>query len=361
MPPTVNHAHHHDRKGDSMDMDDDDNDGYESDSIASKSSKKTNLTDSADYGEDSEKDTSNLAGLLTDDEHPLEYYMEMMADTNESLLQYNEYAANSLKLLNCIEQEWFNTDPQPTCIPDDSKTDKAVSSQEGSLEEVLLNLCYRHIKITLLKNPTSGPNNILIEFTVEFIKTFLGKKEDSYVVLLSLLFADQAFTPLDDERVLTSAQQLIDLKIPDNIYQIELHLDPALNEVLMFQRLKWMMEQIKISATEALMYSTIRLWIRCVGELSTFCDIVQLACQQSSSQSDLSALESLYISQILPPQKDEQGCSHHHPGSESTETYHVHHMLNAPLHQSTLAAGTDHGAVKISQPAAPHSEAHSET
>ncbi|EGC42806.1 conserved hypothetical protein [Histoplasma capsulatum var. duboisii H88] len=244
MPSTVNCTHHHDRKGDPMDMNDDDNNGYESNGTASKSSKKTDLMNSADYEKDSEEDTSNLASLLADDKHPLKHYMEMMANTNRSLLQYNEYTANSLKLLNCIEQKWFKEVQKKI----DQKTSLRV------IKNMLLNLCYRYIKITLLKNPISRPNNILIEFTIEFIKTFLEKKED--------------------ERVLTSVQQLINLKISDDIYQIELHLNPALNKILMFQRSEQTMEQIKISVIKALTYSTIRLWIRCIEKLSAFHNII---------------------------------------------------------------------------------------
>lgn len=44
--------------------------------------------------------------------------------------------------------------------------------------QALLNLCYRHIKIALLRDPAGGPNNIVIEFTIEFAKQFLGDKEE---------------------------------------------------------------------------------------------------------------------------------------------------------------------------------------
>lgn len=44
--------------------------------------------------------------------------------------------------------------------------------------QALLSLCYRHIKVTLIKDPEGGPNNILIEFTTEFTKQFLGEKEE---------------------------------------------------------------------------------------------------------------------------------------------------------------------------------------
>ncbi|EER36770.1 conserved hypothetical protein [Histoplasma capsulatum H143] len=104
------------------------------------------------------------------DEHPLKHYMKMIADTNESLLQYNEYVTNSLKLLNCIEQKWFK------------EMQKKIDWETSLRLQILLNLCYRHIKITLLKNLIDELNNILIEFTVEFTKTFLGEKEESLII-----------------------------------------------------------------------------------------------------------------------------------------------------------------------------------
>ncbi|OJD10026.1 hypothetical protein AJ78_08793 [Emergomyces pasteurianus Ep9510] len=159
--------------------------------------------------------------------------------------------------------------------------------------QALLNLCYQHIKIILLKNPDDRLNNILIEFTVEFIKTFLEEKKKTtfivpeiifdpslilspHVILLGLLFADRAFAPLKDERVLTLARQLIDLKILEDIYQLKLHLDPALNDVLVFRKSERTLERVEISATEALTYGTIRPWIRRVREISAFRDIVRL-------------------------------------------------------------------------------------
>ncbi|OJD20357.1 hypothetical protein ACJ73_08309 [Blastomyces percursus] len=162
----------------------------------------------------------------------------------------------------------------------------------ASRPQALLNLCYRHIKITLLRDPNGGPNNILIEFTVEFAKTFLGDKEETtfvvpeiifdpslilspHVFLLGLLFADRAFALLGGERVLTSARQLIDLKIPEGINQLELHLDPALDDVPVFRKSERTLEGIEISATEALTYATIKLWIKRIGEIAAFRDIVR--------------------------------------------------------------------------------------
>jgi hypothetical protein len=47
----------------------------------------------------------------------------------------------------------------------------------GNRPQALLNLRYRDIIVTLLRDPNSGPHWILIEFTCEFIKHFLGEKD----------------------------------------------------------------------------------------------------------------------------------------------------------------------------------------
>ncbi|KAL2373336.1 hypothetical protein RJ035_006031 [Blastomyces gilchristii] len=94
-----------DSEEDMMDVDDSDGDDDDSDGTASDSGGETDLTDPVDYREDGKNDASNLAGLLAGDEHLPEYYMEMMTDPDGSLLQYNEYAPSSWKLLDCIEQE----------------------------------------------------------------------------------------------------------------------------------------------------------------------------------------------------------------------------------------------------------------
>ncbi|EFW17640.1 conserved hypothetical protein [Coccidioides posadasii str. Silveira] len=121
---------------------------------------------------------------------------------------------------------------------------------------------------------------------------FLGKKEEvkfaipeiiynpslalsPHVILLGLLFADWVFTHLDSKRVFTSAEQLLYLNILDDVYKLLLHLDPALKDVSIFQKSVWTMDKIKISDIEALIYSTIQPWIKCIRALSTFHEILQ--------------------------------------------------------------------------------------
>jgi hypothetical protein len=53
----------------------------------------------------------------------------------------------------------------------------------ASRPKALLNLCYRHIMITLIRDPEGGPHKIVPEFTFEFTKEYLGMKE-AYVPFL---------------------------------------------------------------------------------------------------------------------------------------------------------------------------------
>ena len=43
--------------------------------------------------------------------------------------------------------------------------------------QALLQLCYRHIKATVLRDQGGGPDRFLLEFTFEFTKDFLGAKD----------------------------------------------------------------------------------------------------------------------------------------------------------------------------------------
>ena len=47
----------------------------------------------------------------------------------------------------------------------------------GQRLEALLNLRYRHLRVTLLRDFEGEPRRVLLEFIFEFTKTFLGIKE----------------------------------------------------------------------------------------------------------------------------------------------------------------------------------------
>ncbi|KAH1913545.1 hypothetical protein KXW47_005429, partial [Aspergillus fumigatus] len=114
--------------------------------------------------------------------------------------------------------------------------------------QAILELRYRHIQVSLLRDPQGGPHRIIIEFTFEFTKEWLGAKDANtyvlpeiifdpslvlspHVFLLGLLFADRAFDRVDGEEVLVSANQLPRLRIRDECNELRLQLDPKLDDV----------------------------------------------------------------------------------------------------------------------------------
>lgn len=47
----------------------------------------------------------------------------------------------------------------------------------GSRPESILLLRYSDIRVTLARDPEGGPHNLMVRFTPEFTKTYLGAKE----------------------------------------------------------------------------------------------------------------------------------------------------------------------------------------
>lgn len=43
--------------------------------------------------------------------------------------------------------------------------------------KAILGLCYRHIQVTLIRDPDGGPQSIVLEFDFEFTKQYLGMKD----------------------------------------------------------------------------------------------------------------------------------------------------------------------------------------
>ncbi|KKA16204.1 C2H2 finger domain protein [Rasamsonia emersonii CBS 393.64] len=132
-----------------------------------------------------------------------------------------------------------------------------------------------------------GPHRIVIEFTFEFTKEFLGAKDENtfilpeiifdpslilspHVFLLGLLFADRAFARVDGEEVLMSAEQLLRLRIPDECNELQLTLDPALDNIPVFRQSERTLEGITISLDKALPYSTLLPWVKKVGAITGF-------------------------------------------------------------------------------------------
>ncbi|KAH7119589.1 C2H2 finger domain protein [Dendryphion nanum] len=159
----------------------------------------------------------------------------------------------------------------------------------------LLGLCYRHIQVTLLRDPEGGPHHILLEFTFEFTKEFLGIKDilqiDSgadmssrntfpiperiydeslifspHVFLLGMLFYDGAFAAYN----LTSPEELSKLSIPSVRNDLPLRLNRKLDDTPVFRRADRGPSGWAISDKEPLLYSTLLPWIKALGRITGF-------------------------------------------------------------------------------------------
>ncbi|KAJ5627605.1 hypothetical protein N7490_009833 [Penicillium lividum] len=151
--------------------------------------------------------------------------------------------------------------------------------------QAILDLRYRHIQVSLLRDPQGGPHRIVIEFTFEFTKEWLGAKDANtyilpeiifdpslvlspHVFLLGLLFADRAFDRVDGEEVLVSANQLPRLRIRDQCNELRLQLDSMMDDVPVFRMSERSLNGIGISPCNALPYSTIEPWVKRMGVIT---------------------------------------------------------------------------------------------
>ncbi|KAH0552930.1 hypothetical protein GP486_006872, partial [Trichoglossum hirsutum] len=151
----------------------------------------------------------------------------------------------------------------------------------GNRSQALLNLQYRDIVVTLLWDPNGSPHRILIEFTCEFTKQFLGVKDvnkfplpeiifdpslilSPHVFLLGLIFADQAFAAPN----FISARQLSGLDIRPGYQQLELLLKPSILDVPVFRKSVRTGYRYEISSYELLSYVTLLSLMKAVGDVS---------------------------------------------------------------------------------------------
>ncbi|KAF2844126.1 C2H2 finger domain protein [Plenodomus tracheiphilus IPT5] len=154
--------------------------------------------------------------------------------------------------------------------------------------QALLGLCYRHIKVTLLRDPEGGPHRVLLEFTFEFTKEFLGIKDmntfplpenmydetllfSPHVFLLGLLFCNRAFAAYN----LTSPEDLSRLSIPQGRNELSLGLDPTLDDIPVFRKAVRTLHGWEISPNEPFPYSTLLPWLRTLGEVTGFAQVTR--------------------------------------------------------------------------------------
>ncbi|KAF8855964.1 C2H2 finger domain protein [Acephala macrosclerotiorum] len=155
----------------------------------------------------------------------------------------------------------------------------------------LLKLRYGDIAVNLLRDPSGGPHRILIEFTCEFTKKYLGTKDANtfvlpeiifdpslilspHVALLGLIFADNAFLAPS----LTSAERISELDIPSGYEQLPLRLKPKMADIPVFRKSIRTPYGWEISPDQPLPYTTLLKWMKRLGVLTGFPQITRPYC-----------------------------------------------------------------------------------
>ncbi|TVY31731.1 hypothetical protein LSUB1_G007777 [Lachnellula subtilissima] len=125
-----------------------------------------------------------------------------------------------------------------------------------------------------MRDPQGGPYKILLEFTYEFTKQFLGAKEIPHVFLLGLIFADNAFLAPN----LTSAEQLSKLDIRPGTNQLALPLKPSMANIPLFRKSITTPYSTEISPFEPLPYTTLRSLLKTLDILFGLLHILRAYC-----------------------------------------------------------------------------------
>ncbi|CAN9242336.1 unnamed protein product [Alternaria alternata] len=270
-----------------------------------------------------DEDDKDGAYLSPDNDHPPEYYIQQLETFNEEEYVKEDYKKSSTRLLNYMEDQWnqkltkkhglkkIGRDKACMYVEDLAQvlqtnlvtTEKRYPHGRYRIQaqlylqlggftanrpQALLSLCYRHIKVTLLRDPEGGPHRVLLEFTFEFTKEFLGVKDlntfplpeimydetllfSPHVFLLGLLFYDRAFAAYN----LTSPEELSRLTIPRGRNELPLHLNHMLDNVPVFRKAMRTAHGWDISPHEPLPYSTLLPWVRTLGEVTGFAQVTR--------------------------------------------------------------------------------------
>ncbi|KAG9246656.1 hypothetical protein BJ878DRAFT_533103 [Calycina marina] len=126
----------------------------------------------------------------------------------------------------------------------------------------LLNLRYCDIVVTLLRDPGCGPHRILIEFTCEFTKKFLGTKDANTFPLPEIIF--------DPSLILSPYVALLGL--------LPLHLKPEMANIPVFRKSVRTPYGWEISPDQPLPYTTLLKWMKRLGVLTGFPQITRPYC-----------------------------------------------------------------------------------
>ncbi|KAI3532108.1 C2H2 finger domain-containing protein [Colletotrichum abscissum] len=152
----------------------------------------------------------------------------------------------------------------------------------GSRPEATLNLRFKDIRVVLARDPEGGPHKLLLRFTPEFTKSYLGEKEQKtysipetmfdpslllspHVFLLGVLFRHQAFNASS----LTSPHHLDNLDIHPGERELPLPLREDLNNTFIFRRAIETLTGYQIS-NDRISSGMMATWIQRIGEILGF-------------------------------------------------------------------------------------------
>ncbi|KAF2263259.1 hypothetical protein CC78DRAFT_554127 [Lojkania enalia] len=299
----------------------------------------TDLTDIDDTNHIGKQDESadETAWLLDDGNYPREYYLQQLESFHKEEYVKEDYGDGTTRLLDRMEQQWNHSlgtywkvfrlvYERATGEKIEGKTNRSmhkvlrklvkkyklskigrdktcmyVEDQTLVLQtnllhlylqlggftanrpQSILGLCYQHIQVTLFRDLEGGPHQILIEFTFEFTKQFLGIKDmntfplpeiiydeslafSPQVFLLRMLFYDRAFAAYN----LTTLEELSRLYIPPKRNELPLRLNRDLDDIPVFRKAIRTPSGWEISKHEPLPYSTLLPAIKALGQLTNF-------------------------------------------------------------------------------------------
>ncbi|KAF7122872.1 hypothetical protein CNMCM5793_000982 [Aspergillus hiratsukae] len=166
----------------------------------------------------------------------------------------------------------------------------------GSRPGALLNLRYRNLLLTLVRNPDGGRPLLFIYLTPEFTKTFLGEKEQNtfpipeivfdptlvlspHVFLLGMLFRIKAFKNFStDGLVVDCPENLYNLGVLDGLGQQELKLKDEILDQFVFCQAVREADGIRIALEEQLTEGALRYRMKRGGEITGFEQVTKPYC-----------------------------------------------------------------------------------
>ncbi|KAL2802972.1 hypothetical protein BJX63DRAFT_90216 [Aspergillus granulosus] len=158
----------------------------------------------------------------------------------------------------------------------------------GSRPGAMLNLRYRDLMLTLIRNPDGGRPRLFIYLTPEFTKTFLGEKEKNtfpipeiifdptlvlspHVFLLGMLFRIQGFKNFsEDGPVVDCPENLYNLGVLDGLGEQELKLKDEILDQFVFCQAVREADGIRIALGEQLTEGALRYRMKRGGEITGF-------------------------------------------------------------------------------------------